>query len=145
MMAKKDKGSYAKKHSGNNEVNPDILKAVEGKAREGKITCAASLRIAADLDVPPLEVGITLDSLEIKIIKCQMGIFGYDPEKTPIKIMDNVEKELKGAIEGELKEGRLSCKSAWEIAKGLSVSRMDVTSACNCLKIKITPCQLGAF
>ena len=144
-MTKKDEGSYSKKHSGSREVNPEIVKAVEGKASDGKMTCAASFKIAVDLNVPPLEVGVAADSLEIKLIKCQMGIFGYGPGKSPMKVMDSVEEELKEAIDKELKEGRLSCKSAWEIASRLNITKMDVTSACNCLQIKISPCQLGAF
>lgn len=144
-MTRKDEGSYAKKHPGGHEANPEIIKAIKAKASDGKMTCAASFRIAMDLDVPPLEVGMALDSLEIKIIKCQMGIFGYGPGKKPIKVMDSVENELMEAIEGELKEGMLSCKSAWEIAARLKITKMDITSACNSLQIKITPCQLGAF
>lgn len=144
-MTRKDENSYSKKHPGGYDVNPEIKNAVEAKTSDGKITCAATFKVAADLNVTPLEVGMALDSLEIKIIKCQMGIFGYGPGKTPIKVMDGVGKELKGAIEGELKEGRLSCKIAWEIAARLNVTKVDITSACNCLRIKISPCQLGAF
>jgi hypothetical protein len=144
-MTREDDGSYGKKHSGDREVNPEIAKAVEKKAPDKKMTCAASFKIAEDLDVTPLDVGFTLDSFEIKIVKCQMGIFGYGSGDKPLKAVDSVEEELKKAIEGELREGMLSCKSAWEIAERLDVSRMEVTSACNFLKIKISPCQLGAF
>ena len=144
-MTRKDEGHYAEKHQGDREVNPGVLKAVEGKASNGKITCAASFKVAEDLNVSPLEVGVAADSLEIKLIKCQMGLFGYGPGKTSLKVMDNVTKELKEAVEGELKDGKLSCKSAWEVAAKLNIAKMDVTSACNCLQIKISPCQLGAF
>ena len=39
----------------------------------------------------------------------------------------------------------LAEKKAWEIAKRFEISKMKVSSVCEQLKIKIKPCQLGAF
>jgi hypothetical protein len=39
----------------------------------------------------------------------------------------------------------LSCAAAWEIADRLGVKRLEVGAACENLKIKVKPCQLGAF
>jgi len=39
----------------------------------------------------------------------------------------------------------LSCAVSWEIADALQLTRMAVSEACEALKIKIKPCQLGAF
>jgi hypothetical protein len=52
---------------------------------------------------------------------------------------------MTGAIKEALVDGKLSCESAWEIARRFDASKMKVSSVCEQLKIKIKPCQLGAF
>jgi hypothetical protein len=42
-------------------------------------------------------------------------------------------------------DNRLPCLAAWEIAEKLGIKRLDVCAACEHLRIKIKPCQLGAF
>ncbi len=53
--------------------------------------------------------------------------------------------ELEKEIRSRLSNGRLPCAAAWEIAAERKIPRMKVSSACEALKIKIKPCQLGAF
>jgi len=144
-MTRKDRGHYSNKHSGGKEVNPDIVKAIEEKASDNKITCGAAFKTAENLGLAPGEVGFTLDMLEVRIMRCQMGIFGYEPEKKAVKPMSSVPNELENAIKEKLVNGKLRCSSAWEIGKTLKRPKMDVSSACEKLGIKIKPCQLGAF
>ena len=144
-MSSKDNGSYSKKHSPDRQVDPGVAKAVKGRVKDGKITCAAAFGVVKELDTSPSEVGFTIDSLEIKIAKCQMGIFGYDSGKRPFEQMKRVSDELAQALGESLNEGKLACASAWEIANRLGIKKMEVTSACEKLKIKVSPCQLGAF
>lgn len=144
-MTGKNRGNYSRKHTMNKEVNPDIVKALEEKASNSSITCAAAFKTAENTGAGPGEVGFTLDMLEIRIIRCQMGIFGYEPDKKAVKPMENMPDELEKAIKENLTNGRLTCVSAWGIAKDLGTPKMDVSSACERLGIKIKPCQLGAF
>ncbi len=144
-MTHLDRGHYAKKHSDEKKIDPAIADAIEEKASDKKITCAAAFKIADTCGATPGEIGFTADMLEIRIIKCQMGIFGYVPEKKVVKPMENVPDELESAIRGKLTCGRLTCASAWEVAKALNIPKMHVSSACETLGIKIKPCQLGAF
>jgi len=144
-MTHEDKRHYAKKHPPGRNMNPQIAEAVKQKAKEGKISCAVAFEIVEELHIPPDEVGFTLDSLEIKISKCQLGIFGYSHNKSPVKPLDSVSGELKKTIEDALEGSRLPCIAAWEIAKRLGIGKMDVTAACENLKIKISSCQLGGF
>ncbi|MFC1493899.1 hypothetical protein ACFL6W_01345 [Thermodesulfobacteriota bacterium] len=144
-MTSKDRGNYSRKHHGDRELNPDIVKAVREKVSDNKITCAAVFKIAKNTGAAPGEVGFTLDMLEMRIIRCQMGIFGYEPEKKAVKPMEKVPDELENAIKEKLLNGKLTCGSAWEIAKAYGRPKMDVSSACERLGIKIKPCQLGAF
>jgi hypothetical protein len=95
--------------------------------------------------VSPAEVGFTTDILEIRIVKCQLGLHGFYPEKRIVKPAENVSQTLEKAIRDSLVDGKLDCAGAWDIAKRLGIARMDVSSACEGLKIKISSCQLGAF
>lgn len=144
-MTHEDEGHYANKHSKDRKVDEKIAEAVREKASEGRIPCAAVFKVVNDLDTTPAEVGFTIDSLEIKLTHCQMGTFGYGTGKKPIEPMDTVPEEIKEAIERSLENGRLPCKSAWEIAEKLGIAKLAVGSACETLNVKLGPCQLGAF
>ncbi|MBW2035618.1 MAG: hypothetical protein JRI94_18950, partial [Deltaproteobacteria bacterium] len=76
-MTHEDRGHYAKKHSPDRKVQPEIAKALKQKASNREISCATAHKIARDLKVSPAEVGFTTDTLEIRIVKCQMGLYGY--------------------------------------------------------------------
>lgn len=144
-MTSEDRGHYSNKHPEGRETNPEIVKEIEKKVNNGNLTCSAASIIAGNAGVSPGEIGFTLDMMEVRIIRCQMGIFGYEPEKKVVKSMDTVSGELESAIRDKLIEGKLSCTLAWEIAKNLKIPKMDVSSACEKLGIKINSCQLGAF
>ncbi len=144
-MTHEDAGHYAKKHSAEQKVKPEITTAIKQKASDGAISCAAAHKIAVDLGGPPEEIGVGIDLLELRITKCQLGLFGYRQEKKVVKPAEAISEALKGAIKESLAEGRLSCTAAWDIAKRLGIPKMDVSSACDTLKIKMFSCQLGAF
>jgi len=136
---------YADKHEKNLIINPDIAEKVKIFTSEGKLPCAVAFKIAGELDAGPREVGITLDLLEIKISRCQLGIFGYGTDNKPVKPAKDIPVSLANIIRDNLTEGKLACSNAWKIADSLGIGRMDVTSACDNLEIKISQCQLGAF
>jgi len=83
--------------------------------------------------------------LNINIVECQLGIFGYGETKKIVKPAKDAAPELKEKIAASLKDGKLSCAAAWEIAEKLKIPRMKVCAACEAMQIKIKPCQLGAF
>jgi hypothetical protein len=144
-MTHLDKGHFAKKHPSDTQLNPAIAERVKAKVSEDTITCAAAHGIAGDLKVSPAEVGATVDLLEIRIAKCQLGLFGYSPKKCIVEPSDDVPPALEEAIRGNLVNGRLPCDASWKIANDMGLGKMDVAAACEGLKIKVTPCQLGAF
>ena len=74
-----------------------------------------------------------------------MGLFGYSPKKKIVQPAKEIAPDLKQAINDALSDGRLPCAAAWAIAKQINLPRMKVSAACEALKIKIKPCQLGAF
>jgi hypothetical protein len=144
-MTKEDKGHFAKKHPPDRKVNAVIADAVKSRSPEGEIACAVAFEIVENQRSTPEEVGLTIDTLEVRIVKCQLGLFGYQPVKRIVKPSQNIPSALKEAIHESLVKERLSCKAAWDIAEKFGLRRLEVSSACETMKIKISSCQLGTF
>ena len=145
-MTHADKGRYAAKHAPGMVPEEKIAAAVKTSVKEGKLACADAERISAELGTTMADVGRTVDLLEIRINRCQLGLFGYDgPGGRIVQRDDSVPPEIEKAIRSRLAGGRLPCAAAWTIAAEGKIPRMKVSSACEFLKIKIKPCQLGAF
>jgi len=144
-MTHHDEGHYAKKHASDRKVDPKIAEAVKKEAADMQIACAVAFKIIKDLGVNPSEVGFTLDSMELRIVKCQLGLFGYSPDKKIISPADAVSDEMKKEIQEKLREDKLPCRAAWDLAEKCGMKKMEISSACETLGIKISPCQLGAF
>jgi hypothetical protein len=138
-------GRYAAKHPEGAMPDPRVAEALKPKIRDGGVSCAAVHRIAGELSLQPNEIGRTMDLMELKIVKCQMGLFGYTPEKKIVQPADAVPPELEGAITAALENGRLACRTAWAIADRFGVSRMEMAAACEAMAVKVSPCQIGAF
>ncbi len=144
-MTHEDRGHYAKKHPPDRTVKPGLADTLKKTITEDGITCAAAHKVAADAGEPPAEVGVALDFLETPITKCQLGLFGYRPKKKIVEPAENVDPETEAAIRRHLANDRLPCASAWKIAEELGMNKIQVAAACEALRIKISPCQLGAF
>ena len=123
----------------------EVVRSVVEKGKDGGLACAVAHKMADELSVKPQEVGLAADLKGISIVKCQLGLFGYAPEKRIVKPASEIGPALKEAIERALAGGRLSCSIAWKIADERGLPRMAVASACEAMKIKISSCQLGAF
>jgi len=86
-----------------------------------------------------------VDLLDLRLSKCQLGLFGYQPAKKVVKARAPENREIEGAIRDALDDGKLACRDAWDIAGRIKVPKMAVSGACESLGLKIKPCQLGAF
>jgi hypothetical protein len=146
-MTKKTADGFAAKHGQNSKRSVDavISARLEKETREETLSCAAAFTLAADLNKSPADIGKAADLLGIRLVKCQLGLFGYTPEKKIVRPAAPVDPLLEEAIRGELQAGRLACRKAWDLAEGFRLPRMAVSAACEALGIKIKPCQLGAF
>ena len=144
-MSRKKGEKFAEKHESNARINEEIKNQIIRRAQNNEISCEVAHKIAADLNVSPAEVGKTADLLEMMLVKCQLGLFGYTPEKKIVRPDAAENPDLTSAIQDARVGGNLSCENAWEIARRFDVSKMKVSSVCEQLKIKIKPCQLGAF
>lgn len=144
-MAHEDAGHYAAKHPEGTKLNSEIAGRVEAKVGDGRIACAAAHEVAEELQVAPSEVGVTIDLTETRINTCQLGLFGHSPQKRILKPAEHVSPDLQKAIEEARNEKGLSCFAVWEIADQFNIPRLEVASACEMLKVKISFCQLGTF
>jgi len=144
-MTHKDEGQYTRKHPTGTAVDEEVAAAVRQKAENGEMACATAFEIAAAFGIIASEVGKALDLTETRITKCQLGLFGYGPGIKLLKTSDAITPEMEKTIRGRLVDSKLSCAAAWEIAKEFHVPKMDVSSACEVLGVRVKPCQLGAF
>jgi len=143
-MAHEDAGHYAAKHK-DTELNEKIAVKVREKMSDNSLSCGTAHVIAEELKVLPSEVGVTLDLLEVRIGKCQLGLFGYGEEKRIVKPADEVSPELQSEIKSRSVGGRLPCKAVWDIAEKYKMKRLDLANACEKLNLKINSCQIGSF
>jgi hypothetical protein len=144
-MTHHDAGHYHAKHPDDQKSDEIIAEAVKKKTVDGEISCTGAESIADDLGVDMRKVGVAVDLLDIRLNRCQLGLFGYHPEKIIVKPAATIGVDLEKAVRDALINGRLPCAAAWEIARRLHIPRMDVSSTCEGLGIKVKPCQLGAF
>jgi hypothetical protein len=140
-----DAGRYARKHGKGAVMDPMIQGALLKRAPHGTLSCAIAFDVAKLVGVPPEAVGRTADLMELRLVKCQLGLFGYRPKKSIVKPPASVGPALKKAISEAIVGDRLACEHAWEVAQTLGIHKMKVSAACDYMKIKIRPCQLGAF
>ncbi|MCX5848032.1 MAG: hypothetical protein NTW65_01085 [Deltaproteobacteria bacterium] len=144
-MTHADKDKYFKKHPDGSKVDDELKQEIISQVKNNNISCKKAEEIAVEIGFTLEETGKAIDILNINITKCQLGLFGYGETKKIVQPAKEVTPELKEKITSALKDGKLSCASAWEIAKKLDVARMKVCAACEAMEIKIKPCQLGAF
>lgn len=140
--------SEKKKHDGypsEEQLDPALKNLLREKAGQGELPCALGFDISKTQGVPVETVGMYADVLKIRLTKCQMGLFGHTPEKKRVKPVWPADDDLKHAIEKAVVDGALTCRSAWRIASEQNCGKMDVSCACEAMKIKIRDCQLGAF
>lgn len=127
------------------ETKSLLDKEIMNNAKDNELSCTTAFEIAGRLNILPKDVGEAADRLNIRLVNCQLGLFGYKPNKKIVKAMKTVSEELKAVIHKSLDGGKLSCARSWEIADKLDISRFSVSCSCETLGIKIKDCQLGAF
>ena len=138
---------YRAKHPTGTPHDPAIAAALAESAVDDRIACVEAHAVARRLGVAPSEVGDTADLVEIRIIHCQMGLFGYKPEKKIVKPAEEVAPELRDRLAAAVAAGggQVDCATLWQIAAESSLEKMAVAAACEALGIKIVRCQIGAF
>ena len=127
------------------EPDPSIMERIRQNTKSEALPCAVAFEIAESFGVAPLHVGRTADSMNVSLSKCQLGLFGYKPNKKIVKQQPAEKVSITDAIRDGLVENRLPCVTAWNIAADFNISKLSVANACEAMGVKVKPCQLGAF
>ncbi|MEK7354727.1 MAG: hypothetical protein AABZ77_09505 [Chloroflexota bacterium] len=131
------------------ENTKDTDRALEGEINisltEGRLPCPMAFKAARKLNIIPMAVGNKADELGIKVSNCQLGCFGKE-KATHEELRDmQVAPAIAEAVRASLVSGKIPCKTAYEVAKKLKVSRRKVGDTASKLNIKVADCQLGCF
>ena len=127
------------------QPDPVIAREIRLRIKKEALPCAVAFEISRTLGVEPHAVGLTADSMGVSLSKCQLGLFGYSPNKKIVAPRSPDNEAVSRAIFQWLVNDRLPCVAAWSIAAEFSLSKLAVANACEALGVKIKPCQLGAF
>ena len=145
-MTRNKIGHFAAKHPPGTTPAPQLAQALQCEARDGGIGCAAAHAIAASLALEPIVVGQAADLLELRIQRCQLGLFGYGAKAKQVAPAAEVSPALESVLrQAADPKGCLECTQAWQLAHRHGLARLALADACEALKIKIVRCQLGAF
>jgi hypothetical protein len=144
-MTHHDEGRYRAKQPNTAAPDEALRKAILSKVEEGKISCASAFSVASMLAKEPEEIGRVIDYLEIKLSKCQLGLFGYGKGVKLVKPAEEVSSELAIALKEKIEGNRISCRDVWSIAEDFGISKLKAACACEKLGVRISRCQLGAF
>ena len=144
-MAAEEKGKFSKKHGKDEKPDNQIQEKINIAIKNNELPCAVAFNIAKELGVLPKKVGITADLMNVKLVKCQLGLFGYKPKNKIVKPEEIDNPDLKKAVLSRIDKKKLTCKQIWDLADEFKIHKMKVSSLCDKSGIKIKECQLGAF
>jgi hypothetical protein len=126
-----------------------LRQALQDHLEDGKLPCNQAFAIARTLGMKPLVVGFAASELEIRISRCQLGLFGFGPKsKGKHKIvhpMDEVPERLAARLRASASENGITCTAVWNVADDLGYQRLETSSAVEAMGLRVTRCQLGCF
>jgi len=121
--------------------------AIRESLIDGSLPCSHAFRLAETLDRPPRAIGEETNRLELRVSRCQLGIFGYKDfgDKRLIRRLADVPADVAQALTAAVVDDVLPCASAWKIGRDHSLPRLVVGCAAESLEIRIGNCQLNCF
>jgi hypothetical protein len=123
--------------------------AMQQRLEDGHLPCAAAHELAHEFDLAPLQVGQAADEAEIRISRCQLGLFGYGPKSLGkhkiVHAMDNVPEGLAARLRAAAGKEGITCAAIWHIADELDYARLEASSAVEAMGLRVSRCQLGCF
>ena len=103
----------------------------------GKINCLDGFKLAKKLGVEPGEIGEITKKLNIKIDKCELGVFGTN------NFIDKDEEIYEKLLTKADEKKNILCKDAWLVAKEFSLKKVGSTTKNS--DLEVIYCQLGCF
>jgi hypothetical protein len=126
-------------------INQAMLERLEN----GNLPCNQAFAIARILAEDPLSVGLAANAADIRISRCQLGLFGYGPKAEGkhkiVHPMENVPERLAARLREAAEGGGITCTAIWRAADGLGFTRLEASSAVEAMGLKVSHCQLGCF
>jgi hypothetical protein len=126
-----------------------IHQAMLERLENGHLPCNQAFAIAQILGVEPLAVGLAANEADIRISRCQLGLFGYGPKAEGkhkiVHPMENVPERLAARLRAEAESDSITCAAVWRAADGLGFGRLEASSAVEAMGLKVSRCQLGCF
>ena len=116
----------------------------------GQLPCEAAHSVARQLGIGPGIVGEVADVTEVRISRCQLGLFGHAPKKgmdgfkTVIKLA-NVPADIADELSRAAPSGEISCAELWRMAREKALDRSEMGNIAETLGLRVRPCQLGCF
>jgi hypothetical protein len=124
-----------------------IEQALRETSIEGVLPCAKAFELASSRAESPRDVGAAATAEGLRIIRCQLGLFGYREfgSKGMIAVASEVPEALAAEIRAAQVDDALPCAAAWRLAEANGLPRMALAAAADALKVRISDCQLGCF
>jgi len=115
--------------------------------RDGRLPCAFAFRLAAENGWTPAQVGAETNRLDVRISRCQLGLFGYESfrQKGLIQQVAEVPGDMTVSLRAAAVDGAITCSALWRIAEDHGLPRMAIACAAETLELRVSPCQLGCF
>jgi hypothetical protein len=126
-----------------------LHQAMLERLEDGQLPCNQAHAVAQNLSVDPLTVGRAANDADIRISRCQLGLFGYgrkaEGKHKIVHAMDKVPERLAARIRAAVEGDGITCTEVWMIADGLGYPRIEASSAVEAMGLKVSRCQLGCF
>ncbi len=112
-------------------------KILDSLNEDGKLSCVKALSLSKQLNIQTNLMCDVADELNIKIVECELGVFGSRP-------LGDKDDELYNKILSLCDENKkITCPILWEEAKKSSMK--NVRSTVKQTDIFVTYCKLGCF
>lgn len=126
-----------------------LRQAMLERLEDGKLPCNQAYAIAQILEITPLTVGLAANEANIRISRCQLGLFGFGPKAEGkhkiVHPMDEVPERLAARLRAQADRDSITCTKVWKVADGLGYKRLEASSAVEAMGLKVSRCQLACF
>jgi hypothetical protein len=131
------------------DMDERISQAILDQLEDGRLSCNQAHAIAQILNVDPLAVGLAANEVDIRICRCQLGLFGYGPKSEGkhkiVHAMEVIPERLAARLRAEADGNGLTCRAVWMVADELGFQRIEASNAVEAMDLRVSHCQLGCF
>ena len=115
--------------------------------RDGRLPCAFAFHLADKHGWTADEIGAEATRLDVRISRCQLGLFGYDSfrQKGFVQQLAEVPGDVTVSLRAAAADTQIACAALWRIAEEHGLPRIAIACATETLGLRVSPCQLGCF